>query len=442
MKGQRRFSDNMTIEIRLNGWCCSGVCGATGFVTSCRRSDMARAFPYLFRALHELRYHALGFNKTIYRMWSTDMLSNHDANGSLPSRPHNGARRPRLPPTAGHTMYGHLCYDGTCFSLMLPGFLLALRCLYAVLFCRSLPAWGECCLGFLRPCVLLPEILTYPQYGARRSIPTRLMTQPQSERIYDRTTPTTSPIIMFSVDLHQLYPGDCCRNALHPDPFGSDFNGHVLWNVPDLPYGMRPSKHGRRCWGERSRRVRARYGLRARRIGEAQHPGPALVATKCLKIGNQTTKANRATPMLGAAPTATGSFHKGGNLSTGTNWTTLVTASDHIAFGNDNEHLTATSPADVATPSPSPEVTQIDDVEMTPTPASTPTALGCAIPIIETPSLAKRCKIDDANASADEPMTQDCDNGYLMAAGPASAMPGIPPPPSPPTPLSSQNTPD
>ena len=54
---------------------------------------------------------------------------------------------------------------------------------------------------------------------------------------------------MFSVVLHQLYPGDYCRNALHPDSFGSDLNGHVLWNVPDLPYGKLDDDVGARGAG-------------------------------------------------------------------------------------------------------------------------------------------------------------------------------------------------
>ena len=138
------------------------------------------------------------------------------------------------------------------------------------------------------------------------------MTQPQSEHIYGFATSITSPIGVSAVDLHQLYPGDCGRDALHPDSFGSDFNGHMPQNVPELPYGMRMDSVWKRCLGDKNRRVRARYGLRACRIGEARHPGPPLVAGKYRKAAIQPAKANRTVRVPGTATEAIGGFHMGG----------------------------------------------------------------------------------------------------------------------------------
>ena len=91
-------------------------------------------------------------------------------------------------------------------------------------------------------------------------------------------------------------------SLMFSDPFGSGIKGHNLRNVPDLPHGIRSSKRGQRSLCGTSRRVAARYGLRACRIGEAQHPGPALVTSKCLKAGSQSTRANRATSAPAGEP--------------------------------------------------------------------------------------------------------------------------------------------
>ena len=127
----------------------------------------------------------------------------------------------------------------------------------------------------------------------------------------------------------------------------------------------------------------------------------------------------------------------GGHLVTGATWTTLASNDRATAPGNDDGHPAAGSQADVTVLSHPLVATQIDDVDMAPTPADTPTAPGYANTAPGIPSRAKRSKLDDPEASADEQMTQGGDNGYLMAAGPASDTPAMPPPPPPPTPPSS-----
>ena len=86
---------------------------------------------------------------------------------------------------------------------------------------------------------------------------------------------------------------------------------------------MRSALCSRRC-GTTGREI-ARYGLRARRIGEANHSGP---------VANAHT------------------FRQGGNLVTGANWNTIDAADEQMADSGDNGHLLAAGPDILAPRSP------------------------------------------------------------------------------------------
>ena len=261
-------------------------------------------------------------------------------------------------------------------------------------------------------------ILTSPQTCALRPDNTKSTIHPRLEPTRDHVKWFADPICQTFVALYRLFSCLCF------DLFGSGIRGHNLRSVPDLPHGIRPSRRGPRCVCGSSRRVTARYGLRACRIGEAQHPGPALVTSKCQTTGSQPTRANRVTSAPAGEPgTRTATVQLAGidmlqlpiaYGNNGSSHSELAAPVHHFRQGGDL--VTGATWNTFTTPAPGDAITKA-------------------------PAVAVRDRIDDPEASADEPMTPGCDNDLVTATGPAPPMVPMPPPPAPIARIKAEKTP-
>ena len=140
---------------------------------------------------------------------------------------------------------------GMRLSLTVRGIFIALSCLLVTVVERILLVLDWLCLCFLWPCFLHPEILTFPQHGARCSTCFEISDPPSLDSDVDIEVSTIGHCRTSRADIHRLYfadgyqsiglhgPASITLRPLslyeHLDSFGSGINKHMPQNVPEHP---------------------------------------------------------------------------------------------------------------------------------------------------------------------------------------------------------------
>ena len=226
----------------MRGSCCSSAYATAAVMPPCSTNGTACKFLHCSGSLYDSRYCDPEPTKNIGCICIGFARNNRNTAELLHIFPQYGARRPGLPFVDRYPFYWLFRLVPIGFSRILPGFFTALGRLLLTIAEWVLPVTMWLCLFVLWPCFFHPDILTFPQHGARCPTCFEIPGLPSvNSDVYTGVSnighckaPCAGRYRAYHADGHQnadLYgPASCTREPLpvfkHFEPCGSDTNNH------------------------------------------------------------------------------------------------------------------------------------------------------------------------------------------------------------------------